>query len=99
MRTGTLRLQTAGLGVIGGVYEVDAQLGAVHEDVHARRYFGPPKDGRSRVVDLPVFLADLLSERAEAVGGRPLLFANRRGQPIRHGDFRRLWRPVGADNL
>ena len=48
MRTGYLRLQPAGLGVGGGVYEVDARFGAVHEDVHARRYFGPPKDGRSR---------------------------------------------------
>ena len=82
MRTGYLRLQPAGLGIGGGVYEVDAQLGAVHEDVHAHRYFGPPKDGRSRNIDLPVFLAQLLSERVETVGGRPLLFANRRGEPI-----------------
>jgi hypothetical protein len=49
------------------VYEVDARFGAVHEDVHGR------------LIDLPVFLADLLSERGEAVGGRPLLFANRCG--------------------
>ena len=92
MRTAYLRLQPAGLGVGGGVYEVDARFGAAHEDVHARRYFGPPKDGRSRTIDLPVFLADLLAERVEAVGGRPLLFANRRGEPIRNTDFRRLWR-------
>ncbi|MBR7828873.1 hypothetical protein KDK95_21365 [Actinospica sp. MGRD01-02] len=44
MRTGYLRLQPAGLGVGGGVYEVDARFGAVHEDVHARRYFGPPQE-------------------------------------------------------
>jgi len=92
MRTGALRLQPAGFGVGGGAYEVDAQFGAVHEDVHARRFFGPPKDGRGRVIDLPVFLADLLAERIEAIGGRTLLFANRPGEPIRHTDFLRLWR-------
>ena len=92
MRTTYLRLQPPGLGVGGGVYEVDARFGAVHEDVHARRYFGPPKDGHGRTIDLPVFLADLLAERVEAVGGRPLLFANRRGEPIRNTDFGRLWR-------
>jgi integrase len=92
MRTGTLRLPPARLGVGGGVYEVDAQLGSVHEDVHARRYFGPPKDGRGRVIDLPVFLAELLQARIEAVDGRTLIFANRHGEPIRHTDFLRLWR-------
>ncbi|MBR7828872.1 hypothetical protein KDK95_21360 [Actinospica sp. MGRD01-02] len=39
-----------------------------------------------------MFLADLLSERVEAVGGRPLLFANRCGEPIRHSDFWHAWR-------
>jgi integrase len=94
MRTGTLRLQPAGLGVGGGVYEIDAQLGAVHEDVHARRFFGPPKDGHGRVIDLPVFLADLLQALVEAVDGRTLVFANRHGEPIRHTDFLRRWRPA-----
>ena len=92
MRTGTLRLQPAGLGVGGGVYEIDAQLGAVHEDVHARRFFGPPKDGRGRVIDLPVFLADLLQAQIEALDDRTLIFANRHGEPIRHTDFLRRWR-------
>lgn len=68
-----LRLQPAGLGVGRSVHEVDAQFGAVHEDVHARRFFGPPKDGRGRVIDLPMFLADLLAERIDAVGGRTQL--------------------------
>lgn len=76
----------------GGVHEVDVQFGAVHEDVHARPFFGPPKDARGRVIDLPLFLADLLAERIEAVGGRTLLFANRSGEPIRRTDFLRLWR-------
>jgi integrase len=39
-----------------GRYEIDPLVGAVHEDSHARRYFGPPKGGRGRVVDLPPFL-------------------------------------------
>ena len=92
IRIGALRVQPAGLGVGGGVYEIDARFGAVHEDVHSRRYFGPPKDGRARLIDLPVFLAGLLNEHAEAAGGRLVLFTNRRGDPIRHTDFLRLWR-------
>jgi len=38
--------------------------------VFSRRYFGPPKDGRARSIELPVFLAGLLHERAEAAGGK-----------------------------
>lgn len=84
MHTSYLRLQPAGLGGEGGgVYEVDLRFGAVHEDVHARRFFGPPKGGSGWLIDLPLSLADQLSERVEAVGGRPLLFANRRREPIR----------------
>jgi hypothetical protein len=40
------------------VYEVDAQFGAVRDDVHARRYFGPPA--------LPIVGADAVG--ADAVG-------------------------------
>ena len=94
MRRGALRVWPAGLGVGGGVYEIDKKLGAVHEDVHSRRYFGPPKEGRGRVIDLPVFLADLLDEHAEAAGGRAVLFVNRHGEPLRNTDFLGLWRPA-----
>jgi integrase len=64
----------------------------VHEDVHARRFFGPPKGGAGRVIDLPGFLADLLTEHIGNIGGRQLLFANRRSAAIRHTDFLARWR-------
>ncbi|MBR7827941.1 tyrosine-type recombinase/integrase [Actinospica sp. MGRD01-02] len=72
-------------------YEVHARVGAVHEDVHARRYFGPPKGGRGRVVDLPPFLAGLLARHVQAAGGRELLFVNRCEGPIRHTDWLHTW--------
>ena len=72
-------------------YEVNARIGAVHEDVHAHRYVGPPKGGCGRLVDLPPFLVELLSRRIEAVDGRELLFANRREDPIRHSDWLYVW--------
>jgi integrase len=72
-------------------YEIDTRIGAVHEDVHARRYFGPPKGGSGRIVDLPPFLATLLARHIEACGGRELLFVNRREEPIRHTDWLRVW--------
>jgi integrase len=75
-------------------YRVDARDGAVHEDVHARRFFGPPKGGAGRVIDLPPFLAGLLAEHCSVTGGVDLLFANRRGEPIRNSDFLRRWRPA-----
>jgi len=75
-----------------GWYQVDAAGGAVHEDVHARRFFGPPKGGYGRVLELPPFLVGLLAEHCSATGGADLLFANRRGEPIRNSDFLRRWR-------
>jgi integrase len=77
-----------------GWYQVDAAVGAVHEDVHARRFFGPPKGGYGRALDLPPFLASLLAEHCSAIGGTDLLFTNRRGEPIRNTDFLRRWRPA-----
>ena len=77
-----------------GWYQVDPAGGAVHEDVHARRFFGPPKGGYGRTLDLPPFLVGLLAEHCSAIGRADLLFANRRGQPIRHSDFLRLRRPA-----
>ena len=78
----------------GARYLIDAEYGAVHEDVHARRFFGPPKGGAGRTIDLPGFLADLLAEHAAATSGRELLFANRRSAAIRHTDFLNRWRPA-----
>jgi integrase len=72
-------------------YEIDPRVGAVHEDVHSRRYFGPPKGGRGRIIELPPFLAGLLARHLEAIGDRDLLFVNRAGAPIRHSDWLRAW--------
>ena len=84
-------------------YEVNARVGAVHEDVHAHRYFASPKGGCGRVVDLPPFLAALLSQHIDAAGGRELLFANRHREPIRHTDWLHIWHAAcegdGADAL
>jgi integrase len=71
----------------GARYRIDAMYGAAHEDVHARRFFGPPKGGAGRTIDLPGFLADLLAEHAAATSGRELLFANRGSAALRHTDF------------
>ena len=75
-------------------YEVDARIGAVHEDVHARRFFGPPKGGHGRIVDLPPFLAAALAGHIQATAGRELLFVNARGEPIRHSDWLARWHPA-----
>lgn len=63
----------------------------MHEDVHARRYFAPPKGGCGRVVDLPPFLAELVARHIQAIGGRELLFVNRHQEPIRHTDWLYRW--------
>ena len=81
----------AGAGEKRARYEVNARVGAVHEDVHARRFFGPPKGGHGRIVDLPPFLAALLARHIRAIEGRELLFVNRRGEPIRHSDWLYVW--------
>jgi hypothetical protein len=66
----------------------------VHEDVHSRQYFGPPKGGRGRLVDLPLFLVRRLWRRIELMGERDLLFPHTRGRPRRHTDWLYLWRPA-----
>jgi integrase len=82
-------------GASGGArYLIDAEHGAAHEDVHARRFFGPPIGGAGRTIDLPGFLADLLADHAATTNGRELLFANRRAAAIRHTDFLNRWRPA-----
>jgi integrase len=84
------RVAVAGVGR----YQPDAMFGAVHEDVHAHRFFASPKGGCGRMIDLPAFLAGRLAERCAAAGGLDLLFANRCGEPVRHSDFLRRWRPA-----
>jgi integrase len=81
-------------GLDGAWYRIDTLNGVVHEDVHARRFFGPPIGGAGRTIDLPGFLADLLADHAATTNGRELLFANRRAAAIRHTDFLNRWRPA-----
>jgi integrase len=76
-----------------GWYEIDPLVGAVREDVHSRRYFGAPKGGRGRVVDLPLFLVKHLLRRIETRGERDLLFPDTHGQPRRHTLHQRLRGP------
>jgi integrase len=79
-------------------YEVNARVGAVHEDVHAHRYFAPPKGGHGRIVDLPPFLAELLGRHIQEVDGRELLFVNRHQEPIRHTDWLYTWHAACEGN-
>jgi hypothetical protein len=67
-----------------GWYWIDPLVGAVHEDTGGRRFFGPPKDGRGRTIDLPPFLAALLLQHVAAMGECDLLFPDRHGRPRRH---------------
>ena len=73
MRRAFLHVPGDAPGAVGGSaaggawYVIDPQMGAVHEDVHSRRFFGPPKGGYGRVVDLPPFLADLLARHIKVV--------------------------------
>lgn len=70
---------------------VDAQEGALHE-VGGRLTIGTPKtDSSARVVALPPFLAQLISEHLES-HPHPYVFAGRDGGLLRRGAFRtRHW--------
>lgn len=57
-------------------------------------HFRPPKGGYGRALDLPPFLAGLLAEHRSAIGEADVLFAKRRGEPIRNSDFLRRRRPA-----
>jgi integrase len=72
MRRAVLHLQQPGAAAGQAWYEIDARTGAVHEDVHAHRYFGPPKGGSGRDVDLPPFLVKLLTRHIQAMNGREM---------------------------
>lgn len=71
-----------------GLYVIDKDVGAVHEDERGRRSFGPPKLGKGRVVELPPFLVELLLAYLETFPTqRDLLFVNRSNEPIRRSGF------------
>lgn len=95
MRRAFLTLEPeAGKRLASGCYEVDPLVGAAHEDVHSRRYFGPPKGGHGRLVDLPPFLVKRLLRHIERMGERDLLFPDTHGRLRRHTDWLYLWRPA-----
>lgn len=75
---------------------VDAQEGALHE-VGGRLSIGTPKtDSSARIVALPPFLAQMLTEHLES-HPHPYVFAGRDGGLLRRGGFRvRHWLPALA---
>jgi integrase len=90
----------------GGYYLIDPDTGAVHEDVHSHRFFGPPKSGADgqltpdhkpgRVVDLPPFLADMLLAHLDAMtADQDLLFPNTKGAARQYDTWNNTrWRPA-----
>lgn len=79
-----------------GWYEIDKDVGALHEDNKGVLSFGPPKDREARTVELPPFLVELLLEFLETMPAeRDLLFVNAEGNGHRRSNFnRRIWRPA-----
>lgn len=77
-----------------GHYVIDDKVGAIHEDAKGKRTFGPPKGGRSRTVQLPPFLVELLLAYLDTFPAkRDLLFVSRTGLSIRRSQWtRRVWR-------
>jgi integrase len=66
----------------GGYCVINPRIGAVHEDVHSHRYFGPPKSGPEgriepgfdpgRMMDLPPFLTEMIRAHLASLTERPL---------------------------
>jgi integrase len=91
MRRSYLHLTAAaGTKQAGGYCLIDPDDGAVHEDVHGHRHYGPPESGADgqlapeykpgRVINLPPFLAEMLLAHLETMAtGQDLLFPNRKG--------------------
>lgn len=79
-----------------GHYVIDKDVGAVHEDKQGRRFFGPPKFGKGRTIELPPFLVEQLLAYLETIPRqRDLLFVDSVGQPHHRSNFnRRTWRPA-----
>ena len=68
-------------------------------DVHGSKVFSTPKNGRTRTVPIPGFLADVIATHLDHVPPEPdaLLFTNSRGGPMDWSHFRRrVWQPALA---
>jgi integrase len=97
VRRGCLALAgAAGEWPASGDYYLHPRVGAVLEDEHGVRYFGPPKSGGGRVWDLPPFLAELLLAYLGVLpADQELLFVNTVGDPWQADTWRNLyWRPA-----
>lgn len=79
-----------------GAYTIDEAIGAVHEDGAGRRFFGPPKEHKGRVVELPPFLVEMLiAYLATIPRDRDLLFCDSTGKPFNRSNYNdRNWRPA-----
>jgi integrase len=91
-----------------GWYVVDKKIGALHEgdkpegpqddddDDSGTLWFGPPKDREERIIDLPIFLVELLlAYMATLPAAQDLLFPTTSGEGYRRSNFARaLWRPA-----
>lgn len=78
-----------------GYYVIDPLAGALHQ-LNGKRWFGPPKNGKGRMIELPPFLAELLlTYLATFPSQRDVLFVNSRGNLHDRSHFRdRWWRPA-----
>lgn len=106
MRTGDLHLTPPRDGrEASGYYRIDPERGGVHEDVHSRRFFGPPKSGAKdalgpgyapgRIIDFPPMLVLILLAYLETlpVTKDGLLFPNRNGRPRQYDNWNTgIWR-------
>lgn len=79
-----------------GHYVIDPKVGALKEKRSGTRYFGPPKGGKGRTVELPSFLVEVLIRHIASLDkGRDLVFANRRGGSWGHSHvINDYWRPA-----
>lgn len=95
LRAGELvALKVASVDVLGGSISVNCAA----SEVRGELVFGPTKNGRSRVVSIPRFLAQMLGEH---IGQYPsadgFVFTSREGGSVRHRNFyRRHFRPSVA---
>jgi integrase len=97
MRIRYLTLAPAGGGLpASGSYLIDSKEGAVHEDVHARRFYGPPKSGPGRVIDLPPFLVMLLLAHVATLGEKAdVLFPDTKGNARQYDTWLNYrWHPA-----
>lgn len=96
MRRSFLFLQPADEGTPAyGWYEIDKKIGALHED-NGTLSFGPPKSRKTRTVELPPFLVELLLTHLEEIPAeQDLLFPCSTGEGYRRSNFaRQQWRPA-----